>query len=115
MTEPTPAGTVGLLTVAQVCRRIPGTRGTSRVNPSTVTRWIVRGCPARNGRRVRLAAVRAGCRWMITSSALDSFFAELADTAPGPTSPPPDGGSRADARRQAASTRAAEELERRGA
>jgi hypothetical protein len=45
------------LTVSQVCRRLPGARGARHVTPSTVTRWILLGCPARDGIR----HTRRGC------------------------------------------------------
>jgi hypothetical protein len=65
------------LTVSQVCARLPGSRGARRVCPSTVTRWILAGCPARDGTRVRLAATRAGSRWLVRESDLQVFFAAL--------------------------------------
>jgi hypothetical protein len=74
-----------LLTISQVCRRFPGARGAAHVTPSTVTRWILLGCPARNGNRVKLAATRAGGRWLVRSTDLDTFFAALAAD---PTSTP---------------------------
>jgi len=103
--------TAELLTVPQVCRRIPGARGNEGVSPSTITRWILSGCPARNGTRVRLAATRAGSRWLIRAADLDAFFAALAATDPSPPPPP----TRSDTQRLAASARAAAELKRRGA
>ena len=103
-----------LLTVSQVCRSLPGARGNGRVSPSTVTRWILVGCPARNGQRVRLAATRAGSRWLIRPADLEAFFAALAATEPVPQSPTTPK-SRTTAQRQAASEGAARELERRGA
>ena len=76
------------LTVSQVCRRYPGARGARHVTPSTVTRWILSGCPARDGTRVRLVAMRAGSRWLIAPAELDTFFARLAaDPASIPTTP----------------------------
>ena len=100
-----------LLTIAQVCRRIPGARGASRLNPSTVTRWILTGCPGRAGARIQLPATRVGGRWLIAPDALDAFFAALAATAVAPKPPP-----RTPSRREGdASARAARELERRGA
>lgn len=65
-----------LLTVSQVCRRYPG-KGAASISPSTVTRWILRGCPARDGTRVKLTATRAGARWLIDPADLDAFFARL--------------------------------------
>jgi hypothetical protein len=102
----------GLLTVSQVCRRIPGARGNTTVSPSTVTRWILAGCPSRGGERVRLAAVRAGSRWLVAPRALDDFFGALGSTVAPPPTPT---GRRTEAQRRAASARAARELERRGA
>ena len=67
-----------LLTVSQVCRRLPGARGARNVTPSTVTRWILAGCPARDGTRVKLPATRAGSRWLVRAADLDAFFAALA-------------------------------------
>lgn len=68
-----------LLTISQVCRRLPGARGAEHVTPSTVTRWILHGCPARSGSRVRLNATRAGGRWLVLPADLDRFFTALAD------------------------------------
>jgi hypothetical protein len=101
------------LTVSQVCRRFPGARGARHVTPSTVTRWILAGCPARDGQRVKLAATRCGSRWLIRPHDLDAFFAALgADpitAAPQPLPP----GSKTD--RQKASELAGAELVARGA
>lgn len=66
------------LTLSQVCSRLPGARGAHRVAPSTITRWILQGCPARGGGRVKLSAIRAGGRWLVSQAALDAFFAALA-------------------------------------
>jgi hypothetical protein len=77
-----------LLTVSQVCRRIPGARGAARVHPATVVRWITAGCPGRDGCRVKLAATRAGSRWLIRPADLDAFFAALA-AEPDPASVSP--------------------------
>ncbi len=65
-----------LLTVSQVCRRYPG-KGAESLAPSTVTRWILLGCPARDGTRVKLNATRAGSRWLVDPADLDTFFARL--------------------------------------
>jgi len=105
------ADTADLLTVSQVCRRLPGARGATHITPSTVTRWILSGCAARNGSRVRLAATRAGSWWLIRQTDLDAFFAALAATEPAPPPPP----TRPESQRLAASARAAAELKRRGA
>ena len=81
-----------LLTISRICRSLPGARGSASVSPSTVTRWIVLGCPGRTGTRVRLRAVRAGGRWLVAPADLDAFFAALAadPATPGdaPSAPP---------------------------
>jgi hypothetical protein len=107
-----PLGT-DLLTVSQVCRRLPGARSNDQVSPSTGTRWILSGCPSRGGARVKLAAIRVGGRWMISPAALQEFFAALASPTSVATSST--AGTRTEAQRRTASERAARELERRGA
>jgi hypothetical protein len=98
------------LTVSQVCRSLPGARGARHVTPSTVTRWILTGCPSRSGQRVRLPATRAGGRWLIRPADLDTFFATLAgEIDPDPVPPTP---TAVTSRR--ASERARRELETRG-
>jgi hypothetical protein len=84
-----PAESEQQLTVSQICARLPGARGAKRVSPSTVCRWIIAGCPARDGSRVRLAATRAGSRWLVFLRDLDEFFLRLAEdpAAPTPNSP----------------------------
>src|SRR4051812_18421730 len=100
-----------LLTVSQVCRRLPGARGAKHVSPATVSRWVVNGCPGRDGTRVRLVATRAGGRWLIRPSDLEVFFAALATPAPAPQANRTEG-REASAKR---AERAAQELRRRGA
>ena len=88
-----------LLTVSQVCRRYPG-KVTGSISPSTVTRWILLGCMARDGTRVRLTATRAGSRWLIDPVDLDTFFARLKgeiDPHPAPATPATDPARRAKA------------------
>jgi hypothetical protein len=65
-------------TLTQIANRYPGARGGKRMNPSTLTRWILQGCPARTGQRVKLAATRVGGRWCVRPADLDAFFAALA-------------------------------------
>lgn len=97
-----------LLTISDVCRRIPAARGGRRLAPSTVTRWILSGCPNRAGVRVRLRAVRVGGRWMIRPDELDGFFEALGAD---PAIPPPPVPPTANQRRAA---EAGERLARRG-
>ena len=104
----------GLLSVSQVCSSIRGARGNDSLSPSTVTRWILTGCPARSGARVKLVATRVGSRWMVSPAALEEFFTALASTTPAAPSPPTTK-TRTDAQRRAACEAATKELERRGA
>jgi hypothetical protein len=76
-----------LLTISQIAARLPGSRGARRVHPATITRWILDGCPARNGVRVKLSATRAGTRWLVRESDLHTFFEALG--AEPPTAPAP--------------------------
>lgn len=100
-----------LLTISQVCHRFPGARGAAHVTPSTVTRWILLGCPARDGNRVKLAATRAGGRWLVNPTDLDTFFTALA-ADPNST---PHRGQQTDKRDEHAGERAGQILEKLGA
>src|SRR5262249_18373419 len=75
------------LTIPQLRKRYPGTRGAQHLATSTVTRWIIKGCPTRDGRRVKLAALRCGWSWLVRPADLDTFFAAL---AAGPADAPTD-------------------------
>src|SRR5262245_41709972 len=97
-----------LLTVSQVCQRYPGARGAQHVTRSTVNRWIIAGCPARDGTRVRLAATRIGRRWLIRPADLDAFENALGADPATPSAPP------TPTRRKRAAQRADEQLRRMG-
>ncbi|WP_439625728.1 helix-turn-helix domain-containing protein [Gemmata sp.] len=98
------------LTVSQIVARLPGSRGANRLHPATVTRWILAGCRARDGRRVKLAATRAGSRWLVREADLEAFFDALGAEPPAVPVPTVNT-SRAESR----SAAAALELQRRGA
>ncbi|AWM37100.1 hypothetical protein GobsT_49810 [Gemmata obscuriglobus] len=104
--------TAGLLTVSQACRMYPGNRGNDTLAPSTMTRWIVKGCPSRNGQRVRLKATRCGSRWLIAPDDLAAFFGALADTVGPPAPQPKSASSKPSA---VLADKAVQELARRGA
>lgn len=113
---PLPAVLSGVkLTVSQVCRAYPGSRGNPSLSPSTVTRWILLGCPSLSGERIKLKASRVDSRWMVDPSDLEAFFDALGSTRPGEGTSNPSAGRRSGCERRVASTRAAKELERRGA
>lgn len=94
------------ISLTQAAARYPGHRGAARLHPATLTRWILRGVRALDGSRVRLEAVRVGCRWLTTEAALERFAAALG----GPAAP----ATRTPSVRQKASARAEAELRARG-
>ena len=75
-------------TTSQIAASLPGSRGAPRVHPATVTRWILVGCRARDGSRVKLAATRVGSRWLVSQADLDRFFASLGADVTSPPNPP---------------------------
>ena len=73
-----------LRSFAEAASRLPALRGGKSVNPSTVWRWTTRGIRARDGRIVRLEAIRVGDTCCTSDEALLRFFRALsADGAPG--------------------------------
>jgi hypothetical protein len=96
------------ISLTQAAAKYPGHRGAARLHPATLTRWILHGVRAIDGRRVRLEAERVGCRWCTSEAALARFCAALGsqvDETP----------HRSPAQRNRDSEAAARELERRGA
>jgi hypothetical protein len=73
-TEPTP--TV-YLTLSQVARLFPPSRGGRPTHVATITRWATVGVPLRDGTRLRLCAVRAPGRWLVTPDAVAEFIDRL--------------------------------------
>jgi hypothetical protein len=98
------------LTLAEACRLLPRGRNGSRPHLSTVLRWILSGCPAPDGRRVKLAAVRCGAKWVTSRAALQEFVDALTPRQDLEPAPPP----RTPGQRRRASERAAEQLEKAG-
>jgi len=96
-----------LISLVQAAIKFPGHRGADRLHPATLTRWIQTGVRALDGRRVKLEAVRVGCRWLTSEPALRRFSEAL-------QSMPADSPLRSPTTRQKASTRAAAELKRMG-
>ncbi|MBY0455978.1 MAG: helix-turn-helix domain-containing protein [Gemmataceae bacterium] len=105
-----------LLTISQIVARYPGSRGARRIHPATVTRWILAGCPNRAGARVKLAATRAGSRWLVRESDLQAFFSALgAEAEPGASVPPDATPARTPAARARATEKAVAALKKMGA
>ena len=99
----------GYISLARAAARFPGHRGADRLHPATLTRWILKGARALDGRRVKLEADRVGSRWLTTEPALRRFTDALGTA--GDTSDTP----RTPAARQKASARAADLLRAMGA
>lgn len=84
------------LTLSEISASRPGARSAKRLSPSTITRWILFGCPNRSRDRIRLKAERCGGRWLVYEADLAAFFAALAaDPAPVPEVRSPDAANRA--------------------
>jgi hypothetical protein len=81
---------------------LPGRRSGSRLNVSTVFRWVQRGC-----RGVQLETIRIGGALCTSEEALKRFFARLSDPATPISSPTP-------AQRQKQIARADRDLEAAG-
>ena len=117
MTNHTPPSTTPplngekLITLSDAVASIPGNRGAKRLHPATLTRWILKGALALDGRRVRLEATRLGNRWLTSAESLSRFSAALATPAAETATPAP----RSPTASRRASDAAVRELERRGA
>src|SRR5688500_16274847 len=93
-----------LITLSKAASRYPGHRGAARLHPATLTRWILTGVKALDGSRVKLEAVRVGCRWLTSEAALARYAAALG--TPGEPAP-----ARSPAARTLASESAAQQLQ----
>jgi hypothetical protein len=98
-----------LISLTEAAGRFPGHRGANRLHPATLTRWILKGVNALDGRRVRLEAVRLGARWLTSEAALQRF-ADALSSPPDSSAP-----SRSPTARHKASDRADAELRAMGA
>ncbi len=98
-----------LISLSQAAARFPGHRGGKRLHPATLTRWILAGVKAIDGRRVKLEALRVGSRWLTSEAALHRF-ADALTSAPAADTP-----SRSPTARRTASERADTELRAMGA
>lgn len=81
MNSSTPLNGEPLISLSQAATKFPGHRGANRLHTATITRWILRGVKAPDGRTVRLQAVRGGHRWLTSEQALARFLAALTPTA----------------------------------
>ncbi len=67
-----------LRTFTEVARHIPSFRAGHPVHASTLSRWRARGVAARDGRRIKLQAVRAPGGWRTSVAWVMEFFEALA-------------------------------------
>jgi len=66
-----------LISLAQIARRFPGSKGAENSHPATWIRWILRGCLGAEGLRHKLKATRIGSRWLVTEVDVAEFFDRL--------------------------------------
>ena len=69
-----------LLGLSTAASRNPAGRGSGRLHPATLTRWILVGSKSLSGSIVKLEALRCGQRWCTSEAALARFFEALART-----------------------------------
>jgi hypothetical protein len=63
-----------ILSLQEAADSLPsGMNRGKRLDFSTIWRWVLRGCLAIDGRRVKLEAVRLGGRWLTSREALERF------------------------------------------
>ena len=82
-----------LFSFAAIAAKLPGHRGNSHVNASTIFRWATKGVRTASGEVVRLQAVRLGTSWKSSLEAVERFTAKLTSAAlpseDPPVEPPP--------------------------
>jgi hypothetical protein len=78
----------------------------ARTSFCSLWRWILRGVPGPNGRRVRLEAVRCGGKWLTSREALQRFTEAITPQFDTEATPAP----RTATQRQRASEKAATRL-----
>jgi NADPH:quinone reductase-like Zn-dependent oxidoreductase len=82
------------LSCTEAVKLLPPGRNSTTISPATITRWILRGCRAADGRRVKLRAVRIGFRWAVRETWLQEFFELLAANVAEPAITPRTPGQR---------------------
>jgi hypothetical protein len=76
----------GLIPVGDLPRFLPPTCSGKLLARSAVWRWISKGLPGPDGRRVHLEAIRVGRRWVTSVAAVARLFAK-ATGGPAPMRP----------------------------
>jgi hypothetical protein len=98
------------LSLSEAAKLLPPRRRGARPTSSCILRWILDGAKSPSGDRVHLEAVRLPSGWITSREALQRFVERLTPQLDGNHGPPP----RSPSKRQRASERAAQELERLG-
>ena len=79
------------LTLTEAAKLMPRRRNNAKPHLSTLIRWVIDGAPSRDGRRVRLSAIRCGGRWLTSRAALREFYElltpKLEPSLPAPMTP----------------------------
>jgi hypothetical protein len=99
-----------LVNLAEAARLIPPARRGKRTHLSTILRWIIEGARTPIGDRVQLEGIRLGGRWMTSREALQRFGERLTPKLHTEQTQAP----RSPTKRQRASERAAQTLDRIG-
>jgi hypothetical protein len=95
------------ISLPQTTRLLPPGREDRPVTLSCVLRWILKGAPGPDGKRIRLEALRVGGRWVTTIQALQRFAEALTPHLDGEPTP----AQRTPTARRRAAERAGEQLD----
>lgn len=103
-----------LISYAQAAKIVPPSRQGRPVSPATLSRWAKNGVRGSDGTIVRLESIRLGGRSLTTVEALARFSERLSTPSDrlALSAPPPE--TRTSTQRHQSSSRAADELERKG-
>jgi hypothetical protein len=75
------------LTLPDLARALPSSRGKGRLNPSTIYRWATSGIRLPSGGHLQLEALKLG-KWLLSSrAALERFLATQQEVAPDQAAP----------------------------
>jgi Protein of unknown function (DUF1580) len=72
-----------LMSLSQAAKLLPG-RTSDKVSPSTVWRWITRGCTDKDGKVVKLEAVRVGAYFCTSRQSITRFIEAINGPCEGP-------------------------------
>jgi hypothetical protein len=75
-----------LVSLAEAAKLVPPGRQGKSTHVGTLLRWVLKGCRAPNGGKVKLEAIRLGGKWATSSEALQRFADRL---TPRLDEPPP--------------------------